>query len=134
MLHPDIKIGRPPLCSLSPYSWMNVIHCEERMRWLSQQGRDEGAVTGHWGIMPHDDVLIHLLRYFTGFILVTWGVVFIHSQIHHTSHSHKGSLKMPGIRGIYSEQSMWSVDYFRIYEILQLQINHKTKRNQNSYN
>ena len=27
--------------------------------------RGGGPVTGHKGIMPHDDVLIHLLRYFT---------------------------------------------------------------------
>ena len=56
----------------------------------SLRGRDAlivttGAVTGHWGIMPHcDDTLIYLLRYFIWFILdVTLGVVFIHFQIHH---------------------------------------------------
>ena len=70
-----------PLCSLSPHSWMMSFIASWGCADCHNRGEMRGSVTGHWGIMPHDDDdLIYLLRYFTqglgSFILR-----FIHSYI-----------------------------------------------------
>ena len=96
-------------------------HIHEWMSFIARRGcadcHNRGARRGscHWTQGDYaawwcSDPFVTLLYWF---ILVTLGVVFIHSQIHHTYH--KGSLKMPWIRGIYSNESMWSVDYLSIY-------------------
>ena len=72
------------------WSWLHYAACHHIHEWCHSLRAEDalivitgvrwgGDVTGHWGIMPHDD-LIYLLRYFTQG-LCSFILRFIHSYI-----------------------------------------------------